>query len=99
MNTQINELQKIHSETWTDSQTAKKAGVGIGTVVRYNKVMNSNNEDLKEKVKVMNLTFNEQNSVMLNPVLLINKNKHFNTIIDCIHKYRRNFFLKQIEKR
>ncbi len=27
-------------DTWTDSQTAKKAGVGVGTVARYNQVMN-----------------------------------------------------------
>lgn len=27
-------------DTWTDSQTAKKAGVGVGTVARYNRVMN-----------------------------------------------------------
>lgn len=26
--------------TWTDSQTAKKAGVGVGTVARYDRVMN-----------------------------------------------------------
>ena len=25
-------------DTWTDSQTAKKAGVGVGTVARYNRV-------------------------------------------------------------
>lgn len=35
----------------TDRQIAKKVGVGTGTVARYNKVMNSNEEDLKEKVK------------------------------------------------
>lgn len=33
---------------WTDSQTAKKAGVGVGSVARYNRVMNSNDENLKE---------------------------------------------------
>ena len=27
--------------TWTDNQIAKKAGVGVGSVARYNKVMNS----------------------------------------------------------
>lgn len=35
-------------DSWTDSQTAKKAGVGIGTVARYNRVMNSDDENLKE---------------------------------------------------
>ena len=34
------------SETWTDNQIAKKAGVGTGTVARYNKVMNSNDKML-----------------------------------------------------
>lgn len=31
---------RSRSNTWTDSQTAKKAGVGVGTVARYNRVMN-----------------------------------------------------------
>lgn len=30
---------RSRSDTWTDSQTAKKAGVGVGTVARYNRVM------------------------------------------------------------
>ena len=34
------------SETWTDNQIAKKVGVGVGTVARYNKVMNSADEDI-----------------------------------------------------
>ena len=32
--------------TNTREQVARKAGVGIGTVARYNKVMNSNDEDI-----------------------------------------------------
>lgn len=47
------------SETWTDAQTAKKAGVGVGTVARYNRVMNSNDESLKEKVNSGELTVNK----------------------------------------
>lgn len=31
---------RSRSNTWTDSQTAKKAGVGTGTIARYNRVMN-----------------------------------------------------------
>lgn len=50
---------RIHSETWTDSQIAKKAGVGVRTVARYNKVMNSNDEDLKDKVKTGQVTVNK----------------------------------------
>ena len=30
----------------TDRQTAQKAGVGVGTVARYNKIINSNGEDI-----------------------------------------------------
>lgn len=33
-------------DTWTDSQIAKKAGVGVGSVARYNRVMNSDDEVL-----------------------------------------------------
>lgn len=43
----------------TDRQTAQKAGVGVGTVARYNKVMNSNEEDLKEQVKTGQVTVNK----------------------------------------
>ena len=39
-------------DTWTDSQTAKKAGVGVGTVARYNRVMNSDDESKQRKVAV-----------------------------------------------
>ena len=45
--------------SWTDSQTAKKAGVGIGTVARYNRVMNSDDEELKTKVKTGEVTVNK----------------------------------------
>lgn len=42
-NNQSNDARP-HSETWTDSQTAKKAGVGVGTVARYDAVMKSDDE-------------------------------------------------------
>lgn len=45
--------------SWTDNQTAKKAGVGIGTVARYNRVMNSDDEELKTKVKTGEVTVNK----------------------------------------
>ena len=38
---ECNEETRMRSETWTDNQIAKKAGVGVGSVARYNKVMNS----------------------------------------------------------
>jgi hypothetical protein len=53
------EQSKTHSDTWTDSQTAKKAGVGVGTVARYNKVMKSDDEKLKEQVKTGQVTVNK----------------------------------------
>lgn len=31
----LKEDNPIRKDTWTDSQTAKKAGVGVGTVARY----------------------------------------------------------------
>lgn len=41
------ERSNDRKDTWTDSQTAKKAGVGVGTVARYNRVMNSDDENVK----------------------------------------------------
>lgn len=45
---------KIH----TDKELAKLAGVGTGTVARYNKVMNSNDEELKKKVLANEVSIN-----------------------------------------
>lgn len=42
---------RSRSNTWTDSQTAKKAGVGVGTVARYDAIMKTDDEDLKKKVQ------------------------------------------------
>lgn len=53
------ERNNDRKNTWTDSQTAKKAGVGVGTVARYNRVMNSDDENLKEKVKSGEVTVNK----------------------------------------
>lgn len=38
------------SPTHTREQVAKMSGVGTGTVARFNKVMNSDDEEVKEKV-------------------------------------------------
>lgn len=43
---------RVHSNSWTDSQTAKKAGVGVGTVARYNRVMNSDDRLLDRFVRM-----------------------------------------------
>lgn len=39
--TENNKIESTNKQrdSWTDSQTAKKAGVGVGTVARYNRVM------------------------------------------------------------
>lgn len=50
---------KNQRSTYTDNQVAKRAGVGVGTVARYNKVMNSNDEELKTKVKTGQVTVNK----------------------------------------
>lgn len=42
----IGEKLNVH----TDKQLAKMAGVGTGTIARYNRVMNSDDEELKKKV-------------------------------------------------
>ena len=51
----LNENIKIH----TDKELAKLAGVGTGTIARYNKVMTSNDDELKEKVKTGQVTVNK----------------------------------------
>lgn len=56
---ECNEKNREHSDTWTDTQISKKVGVGTGTVARYNKVMNSDDEKLKEQVKTGKITVNK----------------------------------------
>lgn len=48
----LKEDDSVRKDSWTDSQTAKKAGVGVGTVARYNRVMNSDDEAKQRKVAV-----------------------------------------------
>ena len=43
---EISKKERIH----TDKELAKMAGVGTGTIARYNRVMNSDDEELKKKV-------------------------------------------------
>lgn len=45
------EVQNNRTDNETNSKLAKLAGVGVGTVARYNKVMNSDDEDLKILLK------------------------------------------------
>lgn len=42
----------------TDKELAKMAGVGTGTVARFNKVMNSDDEELKKKVLANEMSIN-----------------------------------------
>lgn len=44
--------------TNTREQVAKMSGVGTGTVARFNKVMNSDNEELKKKVLTNEVSIN-----------------------------------------
>lgn len=51
-----NKTSKTESDrkdSWTDSQTAKKAGVGVGTVARYNRVMKSDDEECPHTVRLI----------------------------------------------
>ena len=48
----------LFRSTHTDKELAKMAGVGTGTVARFNKVMNSNDEDLKKKVLANEVSIN-----------------------------------------
>ena len=49
--------EKVKS-THTDKELAKMAGVGTGTVARYNRVMNSDDEELKKKVLANEVSIN-----------------------------------------
>lgn len=40
----------IKKQTHTDKELAKLAGVGTGTVARYNRVMNSDDEEIEEVI-------------------------------------------------
>ena len=46
--TEDNKIESTNKQrdSWKDSQTAKKAGVGVGTVARYNRVMKSDDESV-----------------------------------------------------
>lgn len=45
-------------QTHTDKELAKMAGVGTGTVARFNKVMTSDDEELKKKVLANEVSIN-----------------------------------------
>lgn len=47
-----------HTKIKTDKELAKIAGVGTGTIARFNKVMNSNDEELKKKVLANEMSIN-----------------------------------------
>lgn len=50
--------EQSKTKTHTDKEIAKMAGVGTGTVARFNKVMNSNDEELKKKVLANEVSIN-----------------------------------------
>lgn len=47
-----------NTSNYTRQQIATKAKVGLGTIARYDKVMNSGNEDVKKKMESGELTIN-----------------------------------------
>lgn len=74
----------------TDKEIAKMAGVGTGTVARFNKVMNSDDEELKEKVLANEVSINagyEKVKKMKRKKRRTKKNHRK-------HSYRFNFFSK-----
>lgn len=50
--------EKVITSTRTDKELAKLAGVGTGTVARFNKVMNSDDDELKKKVLANEVSIN-----------------------------------------
>lgn len=50
--------EKVNKSVHTDKELAKLAGVGSGTVARYNRVMNSDDEELKNEVKSGKVSIN-----------------------------------------
>lgn len=58
-NGKTNNSSLVELKINTDKAVAERAGVGTGSVKRYNKVMKSNDEDLKEKVKTGQVTVNK----------------------------------------
>ena len=50
--------EKVITSTRTDKELAKLAGVGTGTVARFNKVMNSDDDELKKKVLAKEVSIN-----------------------------------------
>ncbi|MGN1327562.1 MAG: hypothetical protein ACI4VQ_05780, partial [Clostridia bacterium] len=55
----LSDNKNDRKDTWTDNQIAKKAGVGTGSVARYNKIMKSDDDELKEQVKTGQVTVNK----------------------------------------
>jgi len=75
--------EKVKS-THTDKELAKMAGVGTGTVARFSKIMNSNNEDIKQRVlpKKHQLVMVTKNLCKFNRY----KIKYYSLIIDMAKK-------------
>lgn len=53
-----NGLIKNDTSNYTRQQIAQKANVGSGTIARYDKVMNSDNEEIKRKMENGELSIN-----------------------------------------
>lgn len=71
----------------TDRQTAQKAGVGVGTVARYDAVMKSDNEELKKKVQTGEVKIGTAYREIKGKEKVPIKPKEVNTYKDIIHQY------------
>ena len=56
--TEVSSPNGDYTKIKTDKELAKMAGVGAGTVARFNKVMNSDDEELKKKVLANEVSIN-----------------------------------------
>lgn len=77
----------IKKQTHTDKELAKMAGVGTGTVARFNKVMNSDDEELKKKVLANEVSINAGYEK-------VKRKKRRTSKITVRYLYKFNFFSK-----
>ncbi len=80
----------IKKQTHTDKEIAKIAGVGTGTVARFNKVMNFDDEELKKKVLANEVSINAG----YEKVKKVKRKKRRTSKITTRYLYKFNFFSK-----
>lgn len=82
---ECDEKTKERSETWTDNQIAKKAGVGTGSVARYDKIMKSDRELLLQK-SIDLFMRDKQKKISLKLVVIKNRMTTKNRLRKIYHK-------------